>query len=273
MLERELVLLLEPSCDRCEKDALEADSGARYGSVGRMKGGLRGWLVVVVVEMEVEVSSLSLRSDTFLPDASSPYIVAGRGLSLSLSVTGRSVPLSVGLSSACKSTRKFELQRSSVVNLSQRPCHPPPTATACCSWWSVPVAGQLDGVIRELTLSRTTRQQRRAHLASKREGEEHEEEKGRRERERRITIRLICTKWLIPPTHTHTPHTYTRKPPANPAPFELGGPATRWRERERARRKGRREGQVREGGARRKRVRLWAAFHTGERRDRVPSCD
>ena len=42
--------------------------------MGRIKGALRGGME----EMEVEVSSLSLRSDTFLPDASSPSIVAGQ---------------------------------------------------------------------------------------------------------------------------------------------------------------------------------------------------
>lgn len=42
--------------------------------MGRIKGALRGGME----EMEVEVSSLSLRSDTFLPDASSPSIVAAR---------------------------------------------------------------------------------------------------------------------------------------------------------------------------------------------------
>ena len=70
MLDR--ALLLEPARDRWEVDDAEQDSRDRCGRSGLVKRGV--W--DLVVEMEVDGSSLSLRSDTFLPEASSPNIMA-----------------------------------------------------------------------------------------------------------------------------------------------------------------------------------------------------
>ena len=223
ILEREL--LLEPSRDCWEDDDTEYVSLERCGRVGLTKRAF--WYLVV--EMEVEVSLLSLRSDTFLPDASSPYMARGRS-PLEL-LSAQSLPPSV-----------YTLLAGNGLSFSrpQRPCHRPSTANACCYWWSVPLAGPIRGWSdspHSLSLTRT-----HAHTQAR----DNCENKGLTSKKKKKSkmigkgdgkARLICK------SQTH---------PANPAPFELGGPATG----------GGREGQG---------VWFWAAAMLGSRgRVRLP---
>ena len=133
ILEREL--LLELSRDCWEDDNTKYESLERCGRVGLTKRAFR----CLMVEMEVEMSLLSLRSDTFLPDASPPYIARGRNPLKLLSA--QSLPPSVHTQLAGDGS---SFQWSSPTDL-RALCHRPSTAHACCYWWSVPLAGPIYG--------------------------------------------------------------------------------------------------------------------------------
>ena len=94
ILEREI--LLEPSLDRRDAEDAENESWDRCGRCGLTKKVLRE----LVAAMEVGGSSLSLRSDTFLPEASSPNIVADSARALPSQLLSRGSRPTFGISTA-----------------------------------------------------------------------------------------------------------------------------------------------------------------------------